>query len=142
MFTANALVIHVIGDFVIQSDWMAMEKTKTFFSAFWHAVSYTVLFAFLTTSPYALAFICITHFIIDKWRLARYVCWAKNFLAPKWISYEVDGKETRMVRNLPFKECEATGYLPGKPPWMSFWLMIIADNTLHICCNAIALRWL
>jgi hypothetical protein len=27
------------------------------------------------------------------------------------------------------------------PAWLAIWLMIIADNTMHIICNAAALRW-
>lgn len=30
----------------------------------------------------------------------------------------------------------------GLPPWLSVWLLIIADNTLHLICNGIALAWL
>ena len=39
-------------------------------------------------------------------------------------------------------DCAATGYYKERPPWMSVWLLIIADNTIHVILNAIALRWL
>lgn len=116
-----------MGDYLLQSDWMAQEKTKQTVAAVAHAVCYTLPFLFLTSSWWALLLISSTHFIIDRWRLARYVCWAKNWLAPP------------SARPLPWKECQATGYDPSRPPWLSVWLLIIADNTLHLLCNGLAL---
>jgi hypothetical protein len=39
-------------------------------------------------------------------------------------------------------ECAATGYPPDRPPWMSVWLLIIADNVMHVAINSAALKWL
>lgn len=156
------LICHLLGDYVIQSDWMASEKTKRSLAALAHAVTYTLPFLFLTRSWKALAFIAVTHFIIDRWRLARYVCWAKNWLAPPrsvgpcdicddppktkqdgpfqwWIGHNAMCKKRR---NWAWKDCVATGYGPDKPPWLAVWLLIIADNTMHLICNALALRHL
>ena len=129
MFTADQIVCHFIGDYILQSHWMATEKTKQSFAAAVHAVSYTLPFLFLTRSTAASAAIGGTHFVIDRWRLARYVVWLKNFSAPAGF-------------NKPWSECSATGYAPDVPPWLSVWLLIIADNVLHVLCNAAALRWL
>lgn len=128
--TADALVCHGIGDYVLQSDWMANNKTQKSLAALAHVLTYSLPFLALTTSWKALLFIAGTHFIIDRWRLARYVVWAKNFLAPKadWPT--------------SFKSCSATGYPADRPPWLAVWLLIIADNLMHVGLNAIALRWL
>ena len=128
LFTSNQLVAHAVGDYVLQSDWMANTKTKRSVAALAHVTTYTLPFLFLTRSPAALAFIAGTHFVIDRWRLARYVVWAKNFLAPRGS-------------NPPWRECTGTGYPPDRPPWMAVWLLIVADNVMHVICNAIALRW-
>lgn len=127
MITADQLVLHVIGDYVIQSDWMATEKTKRSLAALAHAVTYALPFLLLTTSPVALAAIVGTHFVIDRWRLARFVCWAKNWPWP--------GRR-------PWAECRGTGYSADRPPWLATWLMIIVDNTMHVVINGAALRWL
>lgn len=82
MITADQLVIHAVGDYVLQSDWMANTKTTKSVAALAHVVTYTAPFLLLTQSWMALSFILVTHFVIDRWRLARYVCWVKNFLAP------------------------------------------------------------
>jgi hypothetical protein len=127
MITADQLVAHAVGDYILQSDWMATEKTRQSFAAACHAVVYALPFFVITASYAALIVIVATHFVIDRWRLARYVVWAKN-----WI-----GK-----RPPSWRACSATGYAPERPVWLATWLLIIADNTLHVLCNAAALRWL
>ena len=118
------LIAHACGDYVLQSDWMALTKTKRSVACLAHVGCYTLPFLFLTRNPWALVFILVTHFIIDRWRLARYVCWAKNWLSPE--------------RPPPWAECTGTGYPPERPLWLATWLLIITDNLMHICCNALA----
>lgn len=127
MITADQLLLHAIGDYVIQSDWMATEKTKRSLAALIHVVTYALPFLLLTRSITALAVIAGTHFVIDRWRLARYVCWAKNRIWPGWR---------------PWSECVGTGYPADRPAWLATWLMIIVDNTMHVLINGAALRWL
>jgi len=149
---ADQIVLHAIGDYVLQSDWMATEKTKRSVPALAHALVYTLPFLFLTRSPLALLVIAGTHFVIDRWRLARYLCWIKNYLAPKWIETTctcvppaqgcTDCGKTWLVRNQPWSECSATGYHKERPAWLAVWLMILTDNVLHLLCNGAALTWL
>jgi len=131
--TANQLILHALGDYIFQSDWMANTKTKSSVACLAHVVLYTLPFLLATQSPIALTFIATTHFIIDRWRLARYLCYVKNFLGPK----QVQGS-----RYYPWAECSATGYHKDRPAWMTVWLMIIADNTIHIICNSFAVEYL
>ena len=119
MITADQILAHLVGDYILQSDWMAENKTKNLFPAAVHAFTYTLPFILLTTSINALLFISITHFLIDRFRLARWIIWSKN-------GYIFRGKPTN------------TGYLDDKPPWLSVWLLIITDNTLHLICNGLA----
>lgn len=125
MITADQLVCHAIGDYILQSDWMATEKTKRTLAAVLHVLAYSVPFLFLQPSLAAWVVIVGTHFVIDRWRLARYVVWAKNLPATP-----------------PWRECTATGYPPDRPAWMAVWLLIIADNVLHVVINGLALRYL
>jgi hypothetical protein len=127
MITADQLLIHALGDYVLQTNWMANEKTKRSVAALAHVVVYTLPFLALTQSWAALAVILGTHFVIDRWRLARFVVFAKN-----WI-----GGERR-----PWSECSGTGYHRDLPPFMAVWLMIIADNVLHVTINGLAIAYL
>jgi hypothetical protein len=121
MFTADQLVLHAVGDYLTQSHWMAQNKTRSHVAAGLHALVYAAPFVSQTWSPSALAVILVTHFLIDRYRLARYVVWAKN---------GARGPVT------------ATGYPEDTPPWLAVWLLIAADNVLHVLINGVALRWL
>jgi hypothetical protein len=142
LISGDAIMAHVVGDYLLQSDWMASEKTKKSAAALAHAVTYTLPFLLITLNWKALLFVCVTHFFIDRWRLIRYVCWAKNFLSPKYVEIIQTDQPVKLARNLPWAECSATGYPPGKPAWMSVWLMIIADNCAHIILNGVAIKYL
>lgn len=121
------LLLHLIGDYLTQTDWMASEKTKRDLAAFVHAFVYSVPFLLLGPSLTAILVISISHYFIDRYRLARYVVFAKN-----WITN----------RDLRWADCSTTGYHKDMPPWLAFWLLIITDNTLHLCINYGAMRWL
>lgn len=128
--TALGIVLaHLVGDYLIQSDWMAQEKTKRWWPAVAHGLVYTLPYALVTQSLLALTVIAGTHIVIDHWRLARHVVWAKNFLAPRryWYSW---------------RDCRATGYHASRPDWLAVWLLIIADNTMHLIINTGAVLWL
>lgn len=118
IFTADQFVAHAIGDYILQSHWMATEKTKNSVAAAIHAATYTLPFLLITQSPEALAVTCGTHFLIDRFRLARFVVWFKNG---------------------PWHPLTATGYQDAVPAWLSVWLLIAADNILHVVINGVAI---
>lgn len=129
MLSADQLFCHALGDYVFQSDWMAREKVRRWWPALVHGLVYSLAFLPLRPSWAAWAVIVSTHAAIDRLRIARYVVWVKNFLGPRsdWC---------------PWKECQATGYPDSRPPWLAVWLLIIADNVMHVMINGAALRWL
>lgn len=126
MIGAEQIIAHLIGDYVLQSSWMsALKKTSTSV-ALVHAFCYTVPFVALTRSALALAVIMLTHALIDRFRVARIVVWLKEHLSPP-----------ALWGTLEFTE---TGYGDEVPPFLSVWLLIIADNVLHLLINALALE--
>ena len=145
LVTADQLLAHAVGDYLLQSDWMATQKTRRTIVAVIHASVYSLPFLFLKPSLAAMAVIIGTHCVIDRWRLARYLCWFKNHAAP-WgyaPSGEPSGKPVfRCLHNRPFAECSATGYSPDLPVWLSSWLLIIVDNVMHVLINGAALKYL
>ena len=120
------LILHLVGDYVTQSDWMAVNKNKHTWPAFCHASLYSLPFFLIGSAP-AVAVIFVSHFFIDRFRLVRYVIFAKNHLGPTWH---------------PWSECSTTGFHKSTPEWLATWLMIIVDATIHLGCNYCALRWL
>lgn len=119
----------MIGDYIIQTDHQAKEKTSKWWPAILHGTTYAIPFLFIVPSVPALLVIIGTHIIIDRFRLAKYLAWAKNQLAPK---------DFRPPRSAML----TTGYSEDTPIWLSTWLMIIADNTLHLIINTLAIVYL
>lgn len=121
------LLAHLVGDYILQTERMAREKRTNPWAALTHASAYSFPFLLLSPSLPALAVIIFTHWAIDHYGLARYVVFAKN-----WVTEP----------GLRWADCKATGYPATTPAWMAVWLLIIADNTIHLCINYAALRWL
>lgn len=150
---ALILLAHMVGDYVVQSDWMALEKTKPtaygVMVALVHALTYGACFLVVTTDVWALFAIVVTHWAVDHLRLARYLCWAKNQLAPRayryplsaphWFGHEADPDDERAAKA---RFADTTGYERHREPWMTAWLMIAADNTVHLAIAVAAvLAW-
>lgn len=137
------LILHLIGDYITQSDWMATGKTSKYFPALCHATVYSLPFLLLTHSPLALFVIWSTHFFIDRFRLAKYVVYAKNFIAPpSTLGPQYTGVNFETYDKFSWENCKATGYPSETPVWLAVWLMIIADNTMHLTINYLSLRYL
>lgn len=117
---------HLTGDYVLQSSWMATEKLTDIRIAALHGATYAACFLPITRNWKALAVIGGTHAVIDRWRLAKYVAWGKNQIAPKRYRFAPS----------------ATGYRTDAPDWLAMWLLFITDNTMHMLINRWALkRW-
>jgi len=139
MIGLGIILAHLIADYVLQNDWMAREKTKRGLVALWHGIVhglvYTAMLALAGAGagadPFgimlAISTIIITHAVIDRFRLAKHLIWGLNQLAPRADRYS--WREAR----------ENGGYAADKPAWMSTWLMIIVDNTLHLTINTAAI---
>jgi hypothetical protein len=130
------LLLHLFGDYILQSDWMANNKTKRWWPAVVHSLTYSLPFLFIG-SQRAVFVIFFTHLLIDRFRLARWVVWVKNVYGapfPEWPCHDED--------RLSWANCQATGYPSTSQPWMATWLLIIADNTIHLAINAVCLRFL
>lgn len=131
--TAPQLLAHAVGDYVLQSDWQAQTKTEWWWPATLHAVTYGIPFLFLRPSLLALAVIIVSHYVIDRYRLARYVIWARNQLAPSRWRYTLRSGRENVGFSMPRHR---------QTPWLTTWLMIITDNIAHVVCNALALTYL
>lgn len=120
---SDQLLAHLVGDYLLQTHHQATAKTSAWGPALAHAATYTVAHLPLTRSPWRLAIIGGTHAVIDRYRLARHVVWAKNQLAP--AAYRPGHTPT--------------GYPEETPAWLAVWLLIAADNTMHLLINRLAL---
>ena len=117
------LLLHLIGDYITQTNWMATEKARNTLAAIAHALVYALPFL-LIGSKVAVILILLSHFLVDRFSLARFVAYAKNKVTEPSLRWD---------------DCKATGYPPETPIWLSNCLLIVVDNTLHISSNYLVL---
>lgn len=112
----SAFLLHLLGDYIIQNDWMATNKKKAtwegFFACLIHCVTYSIPFLFILDWT-AVLLVFATHFIIDRWHLVDWFIAFKN------------GSGT--IANF--------GFPKERPLFLTLWLYIIIDNIFHIFCN-------
>lgn len=159
MKTSDLLVLqiffHLLGDYITQSDWMADNKAKDWRAALLHATIYTLPFCLIAPDGNARAVIFASHFVIDHWRFAVGVVWFKNCaLDPRaWFAVwhilndrmgnaPLPPAAEKFCKLYDWKNCNVTGYPAEKPFALAIWLLIIVDNTFHLACNYLAIRFL
>ncbi len=108
-----AIIGHLIGDYLLQNDWMALNKKRMLVPCLVHCSIWTALVCSIAGwwSLPAIGFLFVTHFIQDHTTIIR-----------KWMS-------------LIGQDAFATG--PCAP-----WSIIIVDNVWHIVEIFIAWKWL
>lgn len=84
--------------------------------------------------------------------MAKYLVWLKNFIAPPNQTFCLDDVHDAGNFSLvawgdvqpkyQWENCKATGYPSETPAFLAVWLMIFADNILHLTINYLALKYL
>jgi hypothetical protein len=107
------LVLHLIGDFLLQNHWMAVNKKSKgafgFMVCTIHCALYSLPF-FLIASPIQVSLIFLSHFLIDRWYFV------------KWYM--------KLVGQDGFAQ-------PPFAPWSIFFV----DMTFHLLCNYLILKF-
>lgn len=152
MLFEQQLFLHFLGDYFAQTHWMAVNKVKSWWAAFVHALVYSIPFLYLG-GFWAWTVIFGTHLLIDRFSLAKYLIYAKNAITddrfyPKigsrvmnsgsagwglyvdWLKHDFELNEKNF------------GFSPQTPMAISFFCYVVTDNTLHILINYLALKFL
>lgn len=127
------LIFHAIGDYLIQNDWMALNKKlrtwKGELACQIHCITYALPFKFICSWE-AVAVIYITHYLIDRFNFVAYYLAFKNGMWKRYAS----GAIRLDVSNF--------GFGLDRPNFIAIWLYIIVDNIFHIICNYAAITYL
>lgn len=105
------ILAHLLGDYVLQNDWQARQKTSSSVACAVHVLLYTlvhvaVVETFASWPWWAYVAIAVPHFVVDRWGLAGW--WMKN----------VSG-QSRFYSA------------------MSPWSVVVVDNTFHLLTSAV-----
>jgi hypothetical protein len=113
------VLFHLWGDYIFQNDYLATNKIeftlRGWIACFIHSILYSIPFLFIG-SLNAVTVIFITHFFIDKFRLAKYIIRLKNW---EWKT--------------------KSGFPESTPPFIYTWVIIIVDNIIHVTINYFSL---
>lgn len=118
------LFLHLLGDYFLQNDWMAVNKSKFSALGWWacfiHCCLYSAPFLFYYNLNWHIyAWVFATHFLIDKFGLAIYWTMLVNW---NWSR-------------------ENFGMNRDRPVFLTLWLHIIRDNSLHLFCNYFIIQY-
>lgn len=128
------LFLHLFGDYFLQNDWMAVNKSKysyTGWLACWihcnlYALPFWLYYQYMGHHPvgtcsWLYLWILFAHFLLDKFSLAQY-----------W---------TRLINwNWKWDDDNLYGWTPGRPKWVVGMVHIIRDNSLHLFCNYLIIQ--
>lgn len=119
------LFLHLLGDYFLQNDWMALNKSKYtsdgWFACALHCGLYALPFGIYYHGSIPISIlIFLTHFLIDKFGLAQYV--------------------TRVI-NWNWDKAAYLGFDKDRPQFLTFWIHIIRDNSMHIACNYFIIKY-
>lgn len=109
------LICHLIGDYPLQNSWMALNKEKQWIPATIHGFCYSIpfiIFSFLGHFP--LNLLSYTIIVSTHIVIDRYAL-AKKF-GDWWLGDKL-------------------------PDYMSFWLKVLYDNTLHLTINYLVIYY-
>ena len=100
----DALIGHLVGDYLLQEDWMAANKKKNWFPCFIHCCFYSLAVCLFAqwSAPWIFLTIFITHFAIDRTQFVKW--WMTN------VSHQTNFTQ---------------------PPFAP-WSLIVVDNTFHL----------
>lgn len=123
MIPISLLVAHFVGDFLLQSDWMATNKSKSWIALGWHTWVYatTILAVTLLSMPIELAgpfwtITLVTHFITDA--ITSRITSKLWFFRRRYYNEE-----------MPYDASDDWYYIEGRRHW--FFVMIGFDQLIH-----------
>lgn len=125
-FFAMLVLGHLIGDFLLQNKWMAMNKSASHFKCFVHCALYTLAVT-ATTWPaihswYWSLFVFASHYPIDRWSLAD-----------KWLDFINARSLAQFVKtDMSFSKDENPLNYHILRGGFSTVVYTVADNTVHL----------
>jgi hypothetical protein len=121
-FFVNLLFGHLIGDYFVQNDWMALNKSKNSFHCAIHVTLYTLSIVFFTSfNPLWLAFVWLSHFVVDRFSLAD-----------KWLQLTNGCSPTKYIETAYLStNKEQRNFIALRAGFTAF-VYIVVDNTIHL----------
>lgn len=128
MITMMQIFCHMLGDFLVQSDWNNSGKTKHTQSVLMHCLSYSLPFVFLIDRYrfFAIGVVAISHYLIDRYQLVHVI-----------VGLTPEASPILLQRPIP-----QLWYPAETPYWLVAWFFVIIETVLNVSINGIAFHYL
>ena len=119
---------HFVGDYLLQNNWMALNKTKKWLPLLVHVALYSLAvclftFAFTGFNLWWILVVILSHLFIDRWSLAdKYL----EFTGSRSLRKYVEAQQGRVLTGQPVI---GTDILAGG---FTSFVYIVVDNTMHV----------
>ncbi len=138
------IVLHFIGDFLLQSDWMATNKSKRWDALAWHVCAYCVPFSVWLIATLGVRSVAMTNFIFVTFAL-HFVTDAitSRITSRLWFFQMQGGIWIQAPYTAPKHNRELVNpWTPtvGNRHW--FFVVIGADQVLHYAALMLTWAWL
>lgn len=139
-FYINLLLGHLVGDYLLQNDWMALNKNKNELIGIGACLSHCIIYSLSVViftqiiSLWWFILVFISHYFIDRYSLAE-----------KWLRFYGSRSVDKFARN------GASLQIPDKFDVMSCHILkgsftalvyAVADNTMHLILMIEVYKWL
>lgn len=121
------LLGHLVGDYVLQNNWMAQRKGSSLFACLVHCLIYTASVCLFT--EFSVAWACVvflSHFPIDRWSLADK--WGRLIRGRSLTEFFVTAPED-MLRHGTVVGGVTHNILRGS---FTALVYVVIDNTFHL----------
>lgn len=122
------LFLHLVGDYLLQNDWMSVNKGRSWPAAILHCLIYGVPFLLIEPSPAAWCALVFIHLLVDRFQLPSALLFTFSRLGEPLLEWE----EARHNNGFPI----------DFPVRRALWVNVFTDNCLHLATNFIVLSWL
>lgn len=125
---ASAIVGHLVGDYLLQNDWMALNKKKVSFPCVIHCLLWTAAVCLFSGwySWCVITALFITHFIQDRTNII--IWWMKIIGQSRFMKAD----ELQLVINTPRESIVPILSGAVLKPGLGPWSIIVVDNVFHI----------
>jgi hypothetical protein len=126
-FFAKLILGHLVGDYVFQNTWMAMNKSGSSFKCFIHCLIYTasvclIMFDFRISW---IVLVFLSHYFIDRYSLADK--WLYFFKSRSLKDFLANGE-----KNIPEGDNKWKWNYYGLRAGFTSFVYIATDNTFHL----------
>jgi len=84
-FAMHWIYAHLIGDYLLQNDWMAQNKKKKSWNCLVHIFTYMLPFLFCGMNWWQLVLIAIQHYLVDR---TQFVVWLMETKGSTKFAYD------------------------------------------------------